>query len=64
MRMILFAVVFLLFLSSVFSVIDKIFDTDKIFNSKKKTIYLYATSSLCSTIMALGYDYLIYGILR
>lgn len=63
-RIILFVIAFLLFLSCVFSVVDKLFDTDMIFKSRKNTIYLYVISSMFSVIFAIGYDYLVYGILK
>ena len=64
MRIILFIIAFLLFLSCTFSVLDKLFDTDKIFKSKKSTIYMYAISSVFSAFFAIGYDYFIYSILK
>jgi len=60
MRVILFVCVFLFSLSCLFSIEDKIFDMEKIFALKSKTIYVYVASSAVAVMIAILYDGLLY----
>lgn len=60
MRIILFVCVFLFSLSCLFSIEDKLFDMEKVFMIKKRTMIMYIISSIIAIVVAILYDYWLY----